>query len=67
MERREDQNLQSTVLEEGQDSKLAEYGDCMEIPCGLRMEDINTLPDEIRFHTATHTNGAAAARKAQQF
>ena len=67
MEKRAEQKIQGPVLEEIQDGRLAEFGDCMEIPCGLRMEDINTLPDEIRFHTASHTNGAAEAKRAQQY
>jgi len=46
-----------------QDGRLDEFGDCMEIPCGIRGEE---FPIDIFTPAERHTNGDREGMKAAQ-
>jgi len=43
--------------------RAAEFGNCAEIPCGLRGEDIPTIPGEVsQTVSEIHTNGGTTIK-----
>lgn len=50
-------------VEGGVTGMAAEFGTCIEIPCGLRGEDIPSIPEEVsQTVTEIHTNGGTTIR-----